>query len=172
MLPFQRLQLSLWFPNLHANSGDSYTSTGFDPTGPQPSHSNPIGNPAYPGHTTIGSPDWSNYLTVQYNQSFVKLFNFAFAGGTIDDQIDPSPFGALSFRQQVAGLFSPSYKDGKGGWSGKDSLFLIWFGVNDVMLLNAKSNASAYIDELTESYVGMVEMVSRVFASIRNQLLD
>jgi len=30
-------------------------------------------------------------------------------------------------------------------------MFMVWFGVNDVMLLNAKVNASAYIDALTES---------------------
>lgn len=146
-------------PSSRSNSGDSYTSTDFNSSGPQPSRSNPIGNPDYPGATTIGSPDWSSYLTAQYNSSFVKLYNFAQPGGTIDDTIDPSPFGALSFRQQVSQLYLPEYANGKGGWTAADSIFMAWFGVNDVMLLNAKSNASAYIDVLTESYVGQVEKV-------------
>jgi len=147
------------FPNSHSHSGDSYTSTGFNPNGHQPSQSNPIGNPDYPGATTIGSPDWSSYLTTQYNASFLKLYNFAQPGGTIDDTIDPSPFGALSFRQQVSQLYLPNYANGKGGWTAADSMFMVWFGVNDVMLSFAKPNASAYIDALTESYVGQVEKV-------------
>jgi len=128
--------------------------------GPQPSRENPLGNPAWPGDTTIGSPDWSSYLTTQYNSSFIKLYNLAHAGGTIDDTIDPSPFGALSFRQQVSQLYLPEYGNGKGGWTAADSMFMVWFGVNDVMLLNAKVNASAYIDALTESYVGQAEKVT------------
>jgi hypothetical protein len=146
--------------SLYSNSGDSYTSTGFNINGPQPSRENPLGNPAYPGDTTIGSPDWSSYLTTQYNSSFIKLYNLAQPGGTIDDTIDPSPFGALSFRQQVSQLYLPKYANGKGGWTAADSIFIIWFGVNDVMLTNAKSNASAYIDALTESYVGQAEKVT------------
>lgn len=148
------------FSSLRSNSGDSYTSTGFNINGPQPSRENPLGNPAYPGDTTIGSPDWSIYLTTQYNSSFIKLYNLAQPGGTIDDTIDPSPFGALSFKQQVSQLYLPKYANGKGGWTAADSIFMIWFGVNDVMLSNAKSNASAYIDALTESYVGQAEKVT------------
>ena len=98
-------------------------------------------------------------MAVQFNQSFVKLFNFAFPGGTIDDLVDPSPFGALSFRQQVTEQFAPRYRNGGGGWAAGNSLYAIWFGVNDVMLNNAKPNASEYIDALTESYVGAVETV-------------
>ncbi len=147
-------------PSSCRNSGDSYTSTGFNINGTQPSRENPLGNPVYPGDTTVGSPDWSSYLTALYNASFVKLYNLAQPGGTIDDTIDPSPFGALSFRQQVAQLYLPKYANGKGGWTAADSIFMIWFGVNDVMLTNAKSNASAYIDALTESYVGQAEKVT------------
>ena len=99
-------------------------------------------------------------MIAQYNESFVKLFNFAFPGGTIDDKVDPSPFGALSFRQQVESLFSPRYSNGREGWTAETSLFAVWTGLNDVMLLHAKPDASAYIDELTESYVGTVEKVS------------
>ena len=151
----------LWaLSNSLSNSGDSYTSTGFDPSGLQPSRSNPIGNPAYPGDTKIGSPDWTNYLIARYNESFVKLFNFAYPGATIDDLVDPSSSGALSFRQQVENQFSPRYSNGRGGWTPETSLFAFWFGVNDVMLLNAKRDAFAYIHELTESYIGTIEKVS------------
>ncbi|KAL8816386.1 MAG: hypothetical protein Q9191_008341, partial [Dirinaria sp. TL-2023a] len=149
--------------------GDSYTSTGFDPNGAQPSRSNPIGNPAYPGDTNIGSPDWINYITVQFNRRFTRLFNFAYAGGTIDDLVDPSPFGALSFRQQVKDRFLPRYQNGGGGWAAQNSLFAIWFGMNDVMLNNAKPNASAYIDALTESYIGELETLHN--AGARNFVL-
>ena len=32
--------------------GDSYTTTGFEVNGTQPSRENPLGNPEYPGYTS------------------------------------------------------------------------------------------------------------------------
>lgn len=101
---------------------------------------------------------WSQYLTTNYNETFVKLFNLASSASTIDHNIDPSPIGGSSFRQEVD-KWLPKYGNGQGGWVADNSLFLSWFGVNDVMALYAKSNASAYIDALTESYVGSAEKV-------------
>jgi hypothetical protein len=40
------------------DSGDSYSATEYDVDGPRPSALNPLGNPAYPGTTWSGGPNW------------------------------------------------------------------------------------------------------------------
>ena len=40
------------------DSGDSYSSTGYDVDGAHPSETNPLGNPPYPGDTYSGGPTW------------------------------------------------------------------------------------------------------------------
>lgn len=113
--------------------GDSYTTTEFQPgAAPSPSPDNPLGNPAYPGRTSANGPNWIDYLTVAYNASLLQTYNLAVGGATVD----PSAAGAPSLRDQVEGVFVPTYgTSGAGaapGWTGQDSLFTIWIGINDV----------------------------------------
>lgn len=144
---------------LTMSSGDSYSRTRFDPNGPQPSESNPIGNPAYPGVTTIGSPVWTNYLTTQYNESMIKLYNFAEAGATIDNSIAPSSVTNKSFAHQVDNMFTPVYGSQSNGWNATNSLFVVFFGINDVLAFFEKSNGSAYPEALAASYLESAEKV-------------
>lgn len=49
------------------NSGDSYSSTGYDVDGDHPNHENPLGNPPYPGDTYSGGPTWVTGLLFTLN---------------------------------------------------------------------------------------------------------
>jgi hypothetical protein len=85
-------------------SGDSYTSTGFNPGGTAPNRGNPIGNPNFPGSTTTGGANWIDFDTATYNNSLVLTWNYAVGGATIDASLAP-PYGSSTFTDQV-GLFS------------------------------------------------------------------
>ncbi|KAI9665569.1 MAG: hypothetical protein M1831_001712 [Alyxoria varia] len=141
--------------------GDSYTSTFFNPRSPlQPRPSNPIGNPDYPGQTQTGTATYVDYLTTRYNHSYIELYNLAQGGATIDGNIlaDRSPF-ENDFRKQVLHDFVPLYNNSISGessarngkndssedtaakvqkpnWNPADTLFLVFFGVNDCVLLS------------------------------------
>ncbi|KAH7141058.1 hypothetical protein EDB81DRAFT_692667 [Dactylonectria macrodidyma] len=109
--------------------GDSYTKTGFDAEGDQPSSSNPLGNPAYPGRTSSNGPNWVDYLTVRYNDSSIFSYDFAVGGSTVDNSIIKNGY---DFVDQLYEDFIPNYGDGET-WSSETSLFAVWFGINDVV---------------------------------------
>ncbi|KAL8693978.1 MAG: hypothetical protein Q9218_001276 [Villophora microphyllina] len=127
------------------DSGDSYTSTSFNIHGTQPSADNPLGNPSYPGATSADGPNYIDFLTTTYNQSFIETFNLGYGGATIDPSLVGSPYGYIvqSFRQQVQNVFLPTYASNSGvQWSGSNSLFTVFFGINDVILSYAQRNST------------------------------
>ncbi|CAF9936008.1 MAG: hypothetical protein HETSPECPRED_009981 [Heterodermia speciosa] len=162
--------------------GDSYSSTGFSPLGPPPSFQNPLGNPEYPGITTIGTADYTSLLpsTTTLNHSSLRLYNLACGGATIDDRIvattDPPwrddrgvpPYceevGALSLRKQVEDIFLPYYGPTgarKANWDPNHTVFTLWFGVNDVLHIEdnvrkGRGTATAYIHALMASYTASI----------------
>lgn len=113
-------------------SGDSYTTTGFDYTKTQPSLSNPLGNPTYPGYTASNGPNWVDYLTVKYNASILQTYDLAYGGATVDSAlVTPYEPTVLSLKDQVTSQFNTTYADGKPSWTGADTIFGIWIGIND-----------------------------------------
>ena len=110
----------------------SYTQTGFDPSQAQPSATNPLGNPAYPGYTSSNGPNWVDYLTVEYNQSRVQTYNLAYGGATVDaDLVQPYQPTVLSLEDQVNKEFFPYYvSKTTAGWTSANSLFAFWIGIN------------------------------------------
>ncbi|KAH9885061.1 carbohydrate esterase family 16 protein [Xylariomycetidae sp. FL2044] len=119
--------------------GDSYTQTGFNYTLTPPSLSNPLGNPDYPGWTASNGPNWVGYLTYEYNASVIQTYNFAYGGATVDsDLIAPYTDTVLSLKDQVNDEFIPGYTGdaptapSAPAWTGSDSLFAIWIGINDI----------------------------------------
>ena len=121
--------------SLTVTSGDSYTDTGFDINGAQPSSDNPLGNPAYPSHTMSGGPNYIDFLTVQYNDSLVLSYNFAMSGATISDSVVAAVSPDIhSFQQQVENYYKPKYSTPggeKAPWSANDTVFLIFIGINE-----------------------------------------
>lgn len=121
---------------LRCHSGDSYTTTSFNISGEQPDPSNSLGNPPYPGVTSSNGPNYVDFLTTTYNESYIQTYNFGFGGATIDPNLVASAFGlsVQSFEQQVTNEFDPNYvKKVLVPWTSTNSLFTVFFGINDVI---------------------------------------
>ncbi|PSR77730.1 hypothetical protein BD289DRAFT_463536 [Coniella lustricola] len=127
--------------------GDSYTGTDFKFNEiPFPSRNFPLGNPPYPGRTSANGPNWIDYLTVKYNQSFIKTYNLAAGGATANPEMVPPGFPSVfSLRGQIVDAFIPGYSHrrihghdgqpkapGYPHWLPQNTLFIIWMGINDV----------------------------------------
>ena len=157
-----------------AGSGDSYTSTGFNVSGVQPGPANPLGNPVYPGATSANGPNYVDFLTTTYNESYIQTYNFGYGGATVDPALVESPYGLIvqSFEQQVTQSFLPLYSNGEVSWSADNTLFGVFFGINDVILSYAQQNSSLNYD-LIKDYESLVNQVSNsnfVFLSTSSKL--
>ncbi|KAH7128865.1 GDSL lipase/esterase [Dactylonectria macrodidyma] len=138
--------------------GDSYTRTGFNISGTQPSSANPFGNPIFPGPTSANGKNWIQYLTVAYNDSELLTYNFAYSGATVDKSLVPCNVDLTS---QVVNRFLPHYTGDKASWNPDRTLFLIWIGINDVIRSYETGNSTeelhpaifnAYSDLLGQLY--------------------
>ena len=139
--------------------GDSYTTTGFEVNGTQPSAANPFGNPAYPGYTSSNGPNWIDFLATTYNQSFVKTINLAYGGATVDGALIPQYLPTvLSMKQQVNDEYVPTYASHPKSfdWHSNDTLFAIFIGINDVGNAYGWSNSSNVFEKVLTEYAGLV----------------
>ncbi|KAK3314304.1 GDSL lipase/esterase [Apodospora peruviana] len=133
--------------------GDSYTATGFNPSGTKPSSANPIGNPALPGSTFSGGYDWPGYLVTSFNTSQTLLYNYAVGGATVDSNlVAPPGNGIKSFVEQTAQWKSgvgtkPSYAP----WTSDNTLAGAFFGINDVLQKYWK-NQDAPVTQMVDRY--------------------
>ncbi|KAF2170240.1 carbohydrate esterase family 16 protein [Zasmidium cellare ATCC 36951] len=152
---------SSWASVTHIISfGDSYTQTGFDPKGPQPSRANPLGNPDYPGDTSSNGPNWIDFLTTTWNRTLVKTVNLAFGGATVDGDLIPA-FAptVISLKQQINDQYVPIYSKHPSyfNWQPQSTLFTIFIGINDVNNgYNLPNKSQLYSQELTE-YAQLVD---------------
>ncbi|USP81464.1 carbohydrate esterase family 16 protein [Curvularia clavata] len=115
--------------------GDSYTQTGFNVNGTQPSPSNPLGNPPYPGWTSSNGPNWVGFLTTTYNASTLLTYNMAYGGATVDSAlVTPYAPTVISMKNQVQTQFLPTYGSHPdfAPWTSSSSLFAFFIGINDV----------------------------------------
>ncbi|KAM0201439.1 hypothetical protein ACHAQD_011218 [Fusarium lateritium] len=145
--------------------GDSYSRTGFDPSGTQPSSKNKIGNPAFPGITSSNGPNWVGYLTGGYNESPFLTYNFGTSGAIVG-----TPNGDKSrytVDREIRENFQPHYKLGKT-FSSDSSLFAVWIGINDVVLSYSDRTSKTY-DVSFQSYKNRIESLYKDGA--RNFLL-
>ena len=145
----------------HILSGDSYTSTNFTTFGEQPNPSNPLGNPPYPGATSANGPNYVDFLTRTYNQSYIQTYNLGYGGATVNPFLVPTAFGASvqTFLSQVEKEFLPLYaKNPEVPWNSSDTLFTIFFGINDVYQSYAAQNDTLSHD-IIKSYEGLVDEV-------------
>ncbi|PGH13932.1 hypothetical protein AJ79_03347 [Helicocarpus griseus UAMH5409] len=146
--------------------GDSYSATGFDPKGVQPNPENPLGNPKFPGRTSSNGPNWIDFLTRTYNESYIKTYNLAYGGATVDSElISPSKKKIPSVKQQVKDRFLPNYssKPDSARWSEADSLFAFFIGINDVNKSYKKASEELF-DKVFDVYSDMVGELYKVGA--------
>ncbi|TGO54115.1 hypothetical protein BCON_0112g00090 [Botryotinia convoluta] len=134
--------------------GDSYTRTLFSITGTKSSADNPIGNPPFPGTTTDAGLNWIDYLVTAYNASLTLSYNFAVGGSTVDTDVVPSiTNGAKSLVEQTA-IFTANLapKPSYAPWTSANTLFAVWFGINDIDLSYTYSNESTLFTEIFDTY--------------------
>lgn len=139
---------------VNVTSGDSYTRTLFSISGSKPSAANPIGNPPFPGTTTDAGLNWIDYLVTAYHTSLTLSYNFAVGGSTVDNDVVPAiTSGAKSLVQQTA-IFAANLapKPSYAPWTSEDTLFAIWFGINDIDLRYTDSNESELFTKIFDSY--------------------
>ncbi|WYZ35878.1 hypothetical protein EsH8_X_000525 [Colletotrichum jinshuiense] len=137
--------------------GDSYSQTGFNTSLEAPSPSNPLGNPSYPGWTSCNGPNWVDYLTVKHNASLLYTYNLAYGGATVDaDLVKPYADTVLTLKNQVQDVFSAAYAARTApAWTGADSVFAFWIGVNDIG--NSYWNGAAATSALNAQIVGVYQ---------------
>ncbi|KAL8870591.1 MAG: hypothetical protein Q9174_003396 [Haloplaca sp. 1 TL-2023] len=142
-------------------SGDSYTDTGFDPTGVQPNDTYPLGNPftdssTRPYHTFTNGPNWIEYLTFKYNDSQIDTYNLAIGGSTVDGSVFGMG-GPGNLVSQIKDRFVPNYvRKNTVSWSASNSLFTLFFGINDVNL-SWKVRGQGNNDAIFSSYMEQLE---------------
>jgi phospholipase/lecithinase/hemolysin len=150
--------------------GDSYTATGFEPNGTQPNPSNAFGNPAFPGRTFSNGRNWIDFLTLNYNDSYVSTYNFARGGASIDSFGSESIF--RPFDHQVDRFFLPFYAENNVNlttWRPDNTLFATFFGINDVNFFYKMDNRTEYAALISDTYTKYMEKLYR--AGARNFLI-
>jgi len=143
-------------------SGDSYSTTGFNgTTGLEPSMSNPLGNPSYPGYTSSNGPNWVDYLTTVFNESLLETYNFAYGGATLDsDLVQPYLPSVRSVKQQVQDEFLPTYGSSPfTPWMSNNTLFAFFVGINDVGNSYCQPNESDIQTRIFQEYARLVDSV-------------
>ncbi|KAF4470167.1 Anter-specific proline-rich APG [Fusarium albosuccineum] len=107
--------------------GDSWTDTRFNVSGTQPSASNPLGNT---GKTSSNGKMWPIYLSTQYNQSSVLLYNMAVGGAVTDKDIVTT--GPNDVVTQIHEKFEVYSSQQPSFFPPKDTLYAIFIGINDI----------------------------------------
>lgn len=82
---------------------------------------------------TSGGSNWIDYLITKDNRTLSLAYDFAVAGATVDSTlVAPYQSAVKSLVQQVV-YFKGHYSANPAIWNGTNSLFPIWFGINDIM---------------------------------------
>ena len=147
-------------------SGDSYSQTGFNIASTKPSSLNPLGNPAYPGYTTSGGPNWIGYLVKNHNTSLLLSYNFADGGATVNASlVKPFRPTVKSLIDQVK-IFSDSIanKPSYASWTAETGLFAVWLGVNDVGNSYSRTNETGLYLQIMDSYFSQLDILYRAGA--------
>ena len=139
-------------------SGDSWSNIDFNWLSTQPTLSNPLGNPNYTvSDVAANGARWPVYLTITSNASRLLTYDLAQTGGVIDNSITPH---VNDFVNQITKGFLPTYGNASSGnWTAGTTLFISFFGVNDVNLVLPMKNTSAYFDRMFVSYQQSIEKV-------------
>lgn len=153
--------------------GDSWSDSGFNPTGSQPNDTYPLGNPfsnssTPPYHTFTNGINWIEFLTFKYNASQVDTYNLAVSGSVVDaTTLDKS--NAFDLVRQISERFVPNYVSKNSTvWTGSNSLFSLFFGINDVNRSWEKRD-SKIADAIFSSYLKQLNELHRLGA--RNFLI-
>ncbi|KAL7928397.1 hypothetical protein V8C35DRAFT_333011 [Trichoderma chlorosporum] len=154
--------------NLHFSSFNFTTSK-------QPSPSAPLGT--FPGATSADGENWVGFLTVSYNASVFLSYDLAVGGATLDSTlVAPASPSIRSVRQQIQDEFIPGYVSPKTApsppeWTGSNTLFAIWIGINDIGATFAEGTTEANsIDQ--QIFTEYLQLIDQLYTSgARNLVL-
>lgn len=157
--------------------GDSWSSTGFDLSGAQPSADNPLGNPSFPGATVTNGENWVDYLVLGRNKSIILAADLAVGGATVDtDLIKPGvPASSLrSLKVQVEEFREQYVESASFPWIANHTLFTLWVGVNDITAYNndTKKNFPKEFDEVAGLLDTLFDLGARNFLLFNAPPLD
>ena len=137
--------------------GSSYTATGFDVNGRQPSKAYPFGNPQYgqssepskPGvaGTAGGGPNYIDHLVATYNTSLTLSYNYAVGGTVVDTTVVHGSEPDLVHQIPLAVTKrAPEPSD--------EVICLVFMGDNDVQ---GSYKTGTPVDKLMDSYFSALE---------------
>ncbi|MCJ1448475.1 MAG: hypothetical protein MMC23_008992 [Stictis urceolatum] len=116
--------------------GDSYTDVGFNVTSPlHPSAPNFEGNPIAPGTSSAYANNYVQDMASEFNKSLIYLYDFAHSGAIVNcSLVDPYESVNNTFTAQVDNQFLPylAPKPTYARWTSQNSLFIVFFGINDI----------------------------------------
>lgn len=109
--------------------------------------------------TFSNGPNWIDYLTVQYNQSYIETINLAAGGAILDDK----PIGDVVYtgnkspptvEYQILDMFKPQYgqKPEYFPWTSDETLFAIFVGINDVARTWSRKDRGNVYDKFFATY--------------------
>lgn len=124
--------------------GDSYSQTTPHYATPHPTKSDPLGVP-WPGTTSTkpGEPNWLGHLVTNYSiNPDLLIFNYAVSGSTLcDAKTQLSDRAGSSFEHHLVRHKS------RYPWTSQDTLFVCWFGINDLAHNMSSAGRSLYTTE-------------------------
>lgn len=134
--------------------GDSYSTTRFQYTGAQPSTSNPIGNPAFPGTTYAGGINWVGDLikgrlfssAVVHRRPLTLIpaqptsggsptfvYNYAYPGAVFNSTISNSDRSIPDFQAQAVAWYQQLVAPANNiTFDPAHDVFSVYFGTNDI----------------------------------------
>ncbi|KAL8741021.1 MAG: hypothetical protein Q9190_006328, partial [Brigantiaea leucoxantha] len=151
--------------------GASYTSTGFNwLNGNQPSLADPLGNSLRGGRVAdvaINGPNFIEYMALKYNSSAILSYDFAFSGATVNMTATLQPAANTNdLVHQISDDFRPNYLPPQTStpstipqkhWTGDTTLFLSFFGINDIGYAYKASDPQSIISADFASYQQNIE---------------
>lgn len=145
--------------------GDSLSSTSFDIHGLAPTLSNRFGNPPYPGKTTVSGPNWIGYLVQTLTPPTVLSYNLAFGGSVVDGSLVPPPGTVYNFNNATDD-FLHYFPPTKLPWNGDNSVFVAWWGINDILRsFKADFDLASHYEEVMEVYFFQLERMYQAGAT-------
>ncbi|KAJ8604190.1 hypothetical protein MRB53_041903 [Persea americana] len=145
-----------------AYTGDSYTTTHYQPKGEQPSVHNRFGNE---GATSAAGLNWIQHLVYDLSTPGTLCYNFASSTATIERGIFTQPYPeVVAGVEQVGewvdtvGYIEDAVRD--------DHLFIFWFGQNDAAFLTSLGMAG---DNVVSHYHDTTGVLIRQFQELHSR---
>ncbi|EPS37970.1 hypothetical protein H072_8328 [Dactylellina haptotyla CBS 200.50] len=138
--------------------GDSYTDTGFNAYGTQPSTSNPLGNPNFPGNTLSGGANYVGLTITTYKKNTLFAYCLGISGATVDPSlVKPVQGKALDVEMNT---FTSQYASKSLiPWTSTDTVFSFFLGINDITQSLARSDMNTYTDKILTSLMNQANVL-------------